>query len=810
MRFIQTAILAICFGPSVFAQTYTISTFAGGGLPVNISGTSATIAGPPNIAADAAGNVFFTEANQNRVLRLEAVTGILTLVAGNGTTGFSGDGGPATSAQLSAPSGVAVDPEGNLYIADRSNNRIRRVSGGVITTVAGSGAVGEGAGGFSGDNGPATSAQLDDPAGIALDSAGNLYIADVNNQRVRRVSGGVITTVAGSGPVGVGTGGFSGDNGLATSAQLGDPEDVAVDSAGNLYIADTFNNRIRKVSGGAITTVAGDGMASFSGDNGPATSAQLDGPQDVAVDSAGNLYIADEENFRIRKASNGVITTVAGGGIEYPGDNGPATSADLPYPTGVAVDFAGNLYIADTSGDLIRRVSSGVITTVAGNGNGGFSGDNGPATSAQLNLDGNAGGTTIAVDSVGNLYIADTLNNRIRKISNGVITTVAGSGPVGVGTGGFSGDNGPAASAQLNQPTGVAVDSVGNLYISEAGAIRKVSGGVITTVAGNRTVGFSGDNGPGTSAQLYLPEGLAVDSAGNVYVADLGNNRIRLLTPSTTSCSYSVSPTTWQTSAFGGSQTFTIQTAASCSWTVSNLPAWIIVSGASSASGSGTLTLVAAANSGTAFTATISIAGVSVSVTQASGQTSALTITTTSLSPATGNLSYSQNPAATGGTPPYMWSLVSGNLPAGLSLSPSGAITGTATAIGTSTFTLRVTGSASNSITQTFTITVFSGQINTSSLPHFAVGGGFVMGFYVLNSSSQPASFAISFNNDPHPVACAYARLVAAMGRHHRHGPERSRRLAGTYAARCRGGRRSHAPAPVIHNPATGHGAASQ
>ena len=227
-------------------QTYTISTFAGGGLPVNIPGTSASLdnQGAMYVAADRTGNVFFVD--QNAVLRLDAATGILTLVAGNGTTGFSGDNGPAASAQLYFPGAVAVDSAGNLYIADTGNNRIRKVSNGVITTVAGNGTRG-----FSGDNGPAASAQLNEPEGIAVDSAGRLYIADFGNNRIRKVSNGVITTVAGNG-----TQGFSGDNGPATGAQLSDPYGIAVDSAGNVYIADQANNRIR------VLTLAARGKSS--------------------------------------------------------------------------------------------------------------------------------------------------------------------------------------------------------------------------------------------------------------------------------------------------------------------------------------------------------------------------------------------------------------------------------------------------------------------------------------------------------------------------------------------------------------------
>jgi len=442
-----------------------------------------------------------------------------------------------------------------------------------------------------------------------------------------------IYTVAGNG-----TGGLSGDNGPATGAQLYNPSGVAVDSVGSLYIADTFNNRIRKVSSGMITTVAGNGpvgngflVAGFGGDNGPAADAKLNGPSGVALDSAGNLYIADLYNSRVREVSNGVITTVAGGGSTV-GDNGPATSAALYDPLGVAVDSAGNLYIADSSNHRIRKVSDGVITTVAGSGavfpsEGGFSGDNGPATSAQLDYP--AG---VAVDSAGNLYIADEGNHRIRRVSNGVITTVAGNG-----TQGLSGDGGPATNAQLGSPTGVAVDSAGNLYIADTAdeRIRKVSNGVITTVAGG---GASlGDNGPATSAWLYLPFGLAVDSVGNVYVADNGNNRVRALTLSP--CTYLVSPTTLQVPASGGDLTVSIQTAAPCSWALSGLPGWITSFGVSSGAGFASVALVVAPNSGAARSTTISVAGASVTVAQAAplptikGVTNAASYATGAVSP---------------------------------------------------------------------------------------------------------------------------------------------------------------------------------
>jgi uncharacterized protein (TIGR03437 family) len=547
-------ILALISSVTAYGQTYTITTVAGGGLPVRVPGTSARLA-PQAVALDRAGNVFFT--NEDTVLRLDATTGTLTLVAGNGTYGFSGDNGLATSAQLRSPQGLAVDSAGNLYIADTGNQCIRKVTNGVITTVAGNGTYG-----FSGDNGPAASAELGTPYGVAVDSAGSLYIADTNNNRIRKVANGAIATVAGNG-----TYGFGGDNGAATGAQLRSPQGLAVDSAGNLYIADAGNQRIRKVSGGTITTVAGNGSVSggtsnFSGDGGPATGAQLWNPLAMAVDPAGSLYIADTGNQRVRKVSGGVITTVAGNGTYgFTGDNGPATSAELWTPDGLAVDSAGNLYIADTGNDRIRKVSAGVIATVAGGG--AAIAPAGPAVGAQLGnvlglatgspdslylasgyvlkLTNGAIGTVaggpapssqvnaagVAVDSAGNLFIADYTNEVIRKVSGGVITTVAGNGTAAQGASLSYGDGGPATSAHLWGPTGVAVDSAGDLYIADAGSdrIRKVSNGVITTIAGGGP--GLGDNVPATSVQLNFPAGVAVDQAGTVYIADTDDNRVR-------------------------------------------------------------------------------------------------------------------------------------------------------------------------------------------------------------------------------------------------------------------------------------------
>jgi len=332
----------------------------------------------------------------------------IATVAGNGTNGYSGDDGPATGAQLYDPHGVALDKSGNLYIADQLNSRIRKVSpAGTITTVAGKGTIG-----YSGDGSAATSAELYHPCGLALDSAGNLYIADAASNVIRKLStNGTIATVAGNH-----TAGYAGDGGAATSASLNEPLGVAVDAAGNIYIADSFNSRIRVVAAnGTITTVAGNGFTGRSGDGGAATSATLNRPQGVAVDAAGNLYIADTDNHVVRKvAVDGTISTLAGNGTRgYSGDGGPATRAALLYPKSLVVDAAGNLYIADTFNSRIRVVAAGgTITTVAGSGVLGDRGDGGPAASAQLKFP-----SGVALDAAGNLYIADTQNSRIRLLA---------------------------------------------------------------------------------------------------------------------------------------------------------------------------------------------------------------------------------------------------------------------------------------------------------------------------------------------------------------------------------------------------------
>ena len=335
-----------------------------------------------------------------------------------------------------------------------------------------------------------------------------------------------ITTFAGTG-----TAGFTADGGAANGAGLGGPFGVAVDGSGNVYIADQYNNRVRKVAGGNISTVAGTGVNAFSGDGKAATAATLSAPDGVALDATGNLYISDSSNYVVRKVStSGTITTVAGvqtQGPGFAGDTGPATSAVLSHPAALALDSAGNLYIADPGNNAVRMVSTtGIITTVVGATPPGFTGDGGVARNARLN---NPIG--LAIDRAGNIYIGDSGNNRIRMISSstGLITTIAGTGVAG-----RAGDGGPAAKAQLNNPKGVAVDAAGNIYIADSfnNRIRVIgTNGVISTVAGTGVSGYSGDGGVATTGQLFYPSGLAIDKTGLIYVADNQNNVVRLLAP---------------------------------------------------------------------------------------------------------------------------------------------------------------------------------------------------------------------------------------------------------------------------------------
>ncbi len=562
-----------------------ITTIAGGTTFIGDGGapTLALLNNPSSIAVDASGNVFVADTANHRVRKISSGSRIITSVAGTGTEGFSGDGLPAIAANLNRPNGVAVDSRGNLFVADTENCRIRKVSlgSGIISTAAGNGQFG-----FSGDNGPANQAGLYRPYGVAINSTGDLYIADYWNNRVRKVSAtsGIITTVAGNGKFE-----YSGDGGLAIEAGLGRPKGVAVDSMDNLYVADTENFRIRKVNvqNGIINTFAGTGTAGFSGDNGPALSSKLSWPYGMSFDTSGNLYFTDSGNQRIRKiaTATGLISTVAGdGGKGYSGDDGPALAAKFRNPYGVGVASDGTIFVADSENRRIRCVTlaTGIIATIAGTGETqipneggpaasaklrdpqgvavdskdnvfisdsncrvwrvavgtgimiatagtgeqGYSGDGGPATSAMISIP-----YGLAIDSADNLFLADHWNMRIRKVAagTGIISTIAGGGSI-------SNDGIPASNAAIGYPNGIAFDSAGNLYIAPSDPIiRKVAapGGIISTVAGTSAYGFSGDGGPAILATIKEPYGVSADGLGNLYIADFFNRRVRKVAAST-------------------------------------------------------------------------------------------------------------------------------------------------------------------------------------------------------------------------------------------------------------------------------------
>jgi hypothetical protein len=532
------------------------------------------------------GNVYVPD-DQFHVIRAIATSGgSETVVAGNGTEGSLGNGGPATEAELKGPQGVAVGG-GDVVIADTSNDavRITDASTGDLLTVAG-----DGTAGYTGDGGPCTSAELDGPYGVALDSAGNIIIADTGNDAIRVVASstgtyyGVAMTLGDIYTVAGGHGaGYSGDAGPATAATLDYPEDVFADSLGDIVIADTYNNAIRVVAGttgtiygismtaGDIYTVAGGNGAGSSGNQGPALAAQLSSPQSVALDDAGDIIIADTGNNAIRLVAagngggltEGYIYTVAGVGrtAGFSGDGGAATSAELSSPEGVAVDGSGNLVISDFGNERVRVIAAttgtfygismnaGDIYTIAGNGFAGYSGDGGAATQAEMRYP-----SAVAVDSYGNYVIAEPYDSAIRVTANstgtfygvamtaGDVYTVAGDGAPG-----YSGDGGPATEAALDLPFGVGMDGSGNIIIADTGnqrlrVIAKSTGtfygqamtaGDIYTIAGDGTIGGSGDGGPATSADFHAPWAVTVDGSGNVVVADVGNNAVRVVAEAT-------------------------------------------------------------------------------------------------------------------------------------------------------------------------------------------------------------------------------------------------------------------------------------
>ncbi len=427
-------------------------------------------------------------------------------------------------------------------------------------------------------------------------------------------SGQIITDFAGNG-----ASGYFGDNGPAAQAKVNRVVGLASDAAGNIYLADQNNNVVRKVdSSGIITTFAGTGAPGYLGDNGPATQALLNGPLGVCVAPSGVIYVNDQGNHRVRAiATDGTITTVAGSGSTLSfGDGGPATSAGMTIPIRCAVDQSGNLYIVDQGAFNVRKVTpGGIISTFAGIANSqGFSGDTGPAVAAQFNNP-----TAITFDAAGNLYVTDQFNHRIRKIdTSGIITTVAGNG-----VNAFAGDHLAATSASLNFPGETAFDAAGNLFIVDSSneVIRMVSGGIITTVAGTPgTAGNGGDGGPPSLAQFNNPFALTIDPAANLYVGDIGNNRVREITGlaiASNPCTYTLSAGGEGFPAAGGTGSITITTGIGCPWSMLGAPLWI--TGATAGSGNGTLTYQVAQDPGTDRSVTVTVGGLSFNIEQEGG-----------------------------------------------------------------------------------------------------------------------------------------------------------------------------------------------
>jgi uncharacterized protein YjdB len=652
----------------------TISTFAGTGVASyggdGFAATAALVNAPAGVCKDATGNVYIAEQNGCRIRKVNTA-GIISTICGNGTCSSTGDGTPATAATVNHPTGISIDPSGNIYIAEWGGGFVRRIDpSGVISRVAGGG-------GVLGDGGPATAAQLAGPYAISLDGLGNLYISDQNHARIRLVnlSSGIISTV-----VGTGIPGFSGDNNPATAAQLNASTGVYADQY-NLYVADGNNQRIRKVNltTGIITTIAGAGAPTFSGDGGPAASATMHTPAGVMLDANGNIFIADYTNARVREVilvnpsvapvsgtsslcqnvpvlftdatpggtwtssspliatvgsasglvngvaagtatitytvqfscgslysiktvtvnsfdagiltgpnivcvgniitltdpvsggtwsstntsiitvSGGVVTGVAAGaaGISYSitngcgtvaatawitvgnpiittiagrgatlGDGGPATAAQMMWPTTLIVDPSDNILVTDYNAHRVRQITpGGIISTIIGTGIAGSTGDGGPATNARV-----SGPAGICEDASGNIYVAEQNGCRVRKINtSGVISTICGNGVCS-----SSGDGLPATAARVNGPTNVVTDAAGNIYISEwnGGLVRKINtSGIISTIAGGGAV--VGNGGPATAAQLISPYGLSLDGLGNLFIAEENARRVRVVSLAT-------------------------------------------------------------------------------------------------------------------------------------------------------------------------------------------------------------------------------------------------------------------------------------
>jgi sugar lactone lactonase YvrE len=540
--------------------------FTGDGRPANF----AELNSPRGMTVGPDGNLYVADTSNQRIRKIDLTSGVILTVAGSSTSaGFAGDGGKAVLARLSAPEGVAFDPDGNMLIADTGNNRIRQVdSHGIIATIAGrdltnkekglddsgqpvknpagSGNLKAAAAPFPascpkpkpgvtdpcaavGDGKDPLQALLAAPSGIIVDTAGNIFFSDRNNHRIREINAatGAIQTV-----VGTGSSGNGGDGNLGQRATVNNPNGLSFDASAVLYFTDRSNNRVRKfdTTAGIVGTVAGANP--FNGDQ-AALQTLFSTPTGIVADALGNVYVADSGNNRVRKIDkSGQVTTIAGGGNDSKNEGIEATSAALNNPAGIVVDPSGTeIYVVDTGNNRIRRITTGLITTVAGGG--AFSADGLPATSVKLNLNSSASGNSrkfpsVALDGKGNVFFTEPGNSVVRKLqADGTLVTVAGV----YGTSGAEGDGGPANLALFNNPTAIAVDADGNIYVSDTGnhTVRVITGGVILPLAGE--TGASSNDGESATSPAYtyrwrLPMGLALDAAGNLYVADSGNNKV--------------------------------------------------------------------------------------------------------------------------------------------------------------------------------------------------------------------------------------------------------------------------------------------
>ena len=502
-----------------------VTTFAGSATVTGSAdgtGTAARFDHPLSVASDGSGNLFIADAGNNTIRKIVIATGEVSTLAGTARTAGSADG-TGTAARFNFPQGVASDGAGNLFVADSDNSTIRRIviATGEVTTLAGT------AGAAGSDDGTGATARFNSPKGITIDGAGDLMVADLGNNTIRKVvlATGAVTTLAGSAGA---TGSLDGVGFDVGSGALFDgPGDVASDGVGNLFVADTNNHALRKIviATGAVTTLVGSAAGGSAGhDDGPATAARFLNPFGVASDGAGNLFVADSANATIRKiaVATGVVTTLAGS-AETPGsDDGTGSGARFDDPIGVASDGAGNLFVADCGSHTIRKVviATGVVTTLAGSAATPGS-DDGAGAAARFYFPG-----ALAVDGVGNLFVADAGNHTIRKvvIAGGIVTTLAGS------AGSTGSDDGTGAAARFDEPAGLAVDSSGNLFVADA-AMRTIRKIVIATAAVSTLAGSVGnlgsDDGTGTAARFDTPGALATDNMGNLFVADSGKDTIR-------------------------------------------------------------------------------------------------------------------------------------------------------------------------------------------------------------------------------------------------------------------------------------------